>query len=1233
MLYYPQLQVHLLRAQYSFFHVLHHPSVHPGLHPDQCLSPPHRCPEPCACRVRVQHLGLAPLQRQPQRQQEPGGGVCRHNGGRAAAHGALPPRPGVLLLHLFLGHPLLVVPGVSVPAPLPAGRHLRQHLHHAALRGDGPAVCGAGQTHRAAAVGAGEGPLHPPRSAPSPRVSPKARAEPPDTASRCSPGHPGALWLSKRERSQYGLQLFRFMRQVMLGFSIMLADYSIFWLLDLFRHQLSAEIVARAPSTMRISVNGTGYTSEIYQDLVSAFNTLQEGKVSVLSQACLIEPVEPDHTTHITIGILYGVWLFICVFGSYIARLRRAVCAAYFPSREQERLVFLHNIIRARREWMVFALRQTGTQHLADTGKSRLFLILISRYPRLVRLARRLGIQRRHCLICGVAEQPDFKSCITSGCKGFYCSECYRNLNNICSVCTAPLSYPDTGDEEKDSSDEETAELGAVPALRGQERGQQLLQRIRDMIKGWRLPFRTATHLQDQLEEESEGLLSRHDFDYKEQAERRDRELQEVVVWQTGSHVPSSLEHPTGITSGAESYRPQKPPNTILKRVVLSVLPEPCSRFLWSRPDEYRWRKVFLGAGFGMLLGLGLCHLLIMPLDVSETKRVKLTWGLTGVTALGWATSPHFRCANLLMVPKFLGKEGRLYVVSFVFAAIYSGPGANLWYNLMETKRSMDCVVELQINHTKHLWQASTGSLRHVMEELVKSAETLNADMQNVSRAFVELNEQVASEEGYDLRQRPNAGGQRALSTQQIYETKTRLRCQTVIEEGLQRCLGHFQRMYKECMKRLTVPLLNHLVCLPMQFGFLCHSVKLMRRWCERRIPVDGNFGHMYDRVNGSVDSLSREFSADIAYQEEHHEMLVGAEVAQQLQEEVTSQLRREKARLGLAVSFFRLLLSFTFLFVFISAFLYTYKYCHKIGFDNCYITTYFRQIDARRRKQNKQTLLPLLREETSSFIFPCKPAVQRPELQYMVIELLKCIPLLLFLLFICGLDHFIFSILSIIQNHSFIEYSYQTSHHLSVNVMGTSLMAELLRSTIGALNTSFDTDVQTSNLACLPRPTGMTRQQYLNTFLPLLALALLCLLQVYPFRLRRAIAAFYFPKREKTRVLFLYNKLLQQRKNFLYLQRGRLARQARQPPGLGTLLLLRCRQRWPRLRRYLRGGGGVLAPEMRLVRDTRDSPAPALPQPRVRGLVLRGVLEGDGAQLPRLQPCRSRAGAGQQRG
>ncbi|NXK98014.1 DCST2 protein, partial [Formicarius rufipectus] len=190
---------------------------------------------------------------------------------------------------------------------------------------------------------------------------------------------PAALWLSKKERQQYGLQLLGFLRHVLLGLSIILADYGIFWLLDLFRHQLSADIITRAPSAMTVTVNGTGYTSEIFQDLVSAFNALQEGKVSVLSQVCLIEPVEPDHSTYITIGILYGFWLFITIFGSYMARLRQAVCSFYYPSREQERIAFLHNIILARREWLALALSHGGTRSTARGRKRRILFILISR--------------------------------------------------------------------------------------------------------------------------------------------------------------------------------------------------------------------------------------------------------------------------------------------------------------------------------------------------------------------------------------------------------------------------------------------------------------------------------------------------------------------------------------------------------------------------------------------------------------------------------------------------------------------------------------------------------------------------------------------------------------------------------------------------------------------------------------------------------------------------------------
>uniref|UniRef100_A0A8B9DMP5 RING-type domain-containing protein n=1 Tax=Anser cygnoides TaxID=8845 RepID=A0A8B9DMP5_ANSCY len=160
-------------------------------------------------------------------------------------------------------------------------------------------------------------------------------------------------------------------------------------------------------------------------------------------------------------------------------------------------------------------------------------------------------------------------------------------------------------------------------------------------------------------------------------------------------------------------------------------------------------------------------------------------------------------------------------------------------------------------------------------------------------------------------------------------------------------------------------------------------------------------------------------------------------------------------------------------------------------------------------------------------------------------------------------------------------------SHHLSVHVTGTSLMARLLRSTIGSLNTSSDTELETSNFACLPQPRGMTRQQYVDSCLPLAVLVLLCLLQVYMYRLRRAIAAFYFPKREKSRVLYLYNKLLRQRQCFVRLQRKRIARRARRYPALW------CCRRWPRLRRWVRWPCTVCG-EPKSPRDHQACPSPA---------------------------------------
>lgn len=55
---------------------------------------------------------------------------------------------------------------------------------------------------------------------------------------------------------------------------------------------------------------------------------------------------------------------------------------------------------------------------------------------------------------------------------------------------------------------------------------------------------------------------------------------------------------------------------------------------------------------------------------------------------------------------------------------------------------------------------------------------------------------------------------------------------------------------------------------------------------------------------------------------------------------------------------------------------------------------------------------------------------------------------------------------------------------------------------------------------ACLPQPVGMDARAYWRASLPTVLLVCLCLVQAFGYRLRRVIAAFYFPKVNSQRTL-----------------------------------------------------------------------------------------------------------------
>lgn len=47
-----------------------------------------------------------------------------------------------------------------------------------------------------------------------------------------------------------------------------------------------------------------------------------------------------------------------------------------------------------------------------------------------------------------------------------------------------------------------------------------------------------------------------------------------------------------------------------------------------------------------------------------------------------------------------------------------------------------------------------------------------------------------------------------------------------VVVEGVQRCADWFSNKWAECMEMIPVPVINHILCVPMKFHFLCDVMR-----------------------------------------------------------------------------------------------------------------------------------------------------------------------------------------------------------------------------------------------------------------------------------------------------------------------------------------------------------------------------------------------------------------------
>ena len=211
-------------------------------------------------------------------------------------------------------------------------------------------------------------------------------------------------------------------------------------------------------------------------------------------------------------------------------------------------------------------------------------------------------------------------------------------------------------------------------------------------------------------------------------------------------------------------------------------------------------------------------------------------------------------------------------------------------------------------------------------------------------------------------------------------------------------------------------------------------------------------------------------------------------------------------------------------------SYLHVKNYVSKDTYDNVYVTPQFKTLDQKRCEFAGESLLPLKKYERNYLIETTISELSPPEDGLYRIGLcVLCLHMLL--AFTCYMfDYILYWILAMISKHGDPQYDFTGKDSLQLVVSGEGVITDLLHVFLKGFHPANLFGYTLDLHVCLPDPTPPSILLLLVIFLLYFALILSILLKAYILRFRNRITAYFYPEREKARVVHLYNVVLNQR-------------------------------------------------------------------------------------------------------
>ncbi|XP_050433187.1 protein sneaky [Adelges cooleyi] len=514
-------------------------------------------------------------------------------------------------------------------------------------------------------------------------------------------------------------------------------------------------------------------------------------------------------------------------------------------------------------------------------------------------------------------------------------------------------------------------------------------------------------------------------------------------------------------------------------------------------------------------------------------------------------------------MPTFCDKSGQRVLVALVFAYVIGGPINNITLNGTEVIRVFTCSGALAYNLTKTryelMFKPFQEALFHLRADTSEVKETINSvddvidpirqEFESDDEAIVlhERNDYLDDHQGpskmdEDIKKRYKVP--EPDEVEKKYKDKLRRKCANIISRADEKCKAAFGHAFDNCKASVHWSL-SWALCWPMQVTFVCNLTPLFggSDVCNPNTAVNSGFGKGYVYLTKSKDELKREF------------LHVKVNYKIQKPKIVTDQIRDTYDATT------DLMLEFREKKDMADSHDYMHGYLTEIEHDNIYITQYYRKIDDRRKKNQKHTLLPLKKTEKDKMVDLRSYKFGNYERKYLFNSLVKLGFEIMAASSFVLLDVVFYEALDVIRRHAKIDY-FQTGHHdMSIKVKGTGMIANLLRSVVDRFNFKKNVTVNLSNEMCLPNPHKLDTYYLHKIYGTFFLVFLMVLFMGYANRLKRLICATFFRKREKRRVLYLYNETLRKRIAFFRFMKQKveiLARENKLKEDLNICLMLR---------------------------------------------------------------------------